>query len=113
VCVCFSSVHAFNVEKLILCSSSILWLIYLSRSLPLGRIIYNFLCLLIFTMNEFNFWMYSAAVVASAFVDDPLDVVSVDTDNNHRQQRRSLAFCYSSCSFDFGKPYVGIASSHT
>lgn len=57
---------------------------------------------------------FVAAAVASAFVDDLLDVVAPDTDNNHHQQQRQLlAFCYSSCSFDFGKLYVGIASSHT
>lgn len=68
-----------------------------------------------FMMNEFNFLIQfaAAAVAVSAFVGDLLDDVSLDTDSIHRP--RLLAFYYyyySLRSFDFGKLYVGIASSH-
>lgn len=65
-----------------------------------------------FMMNEFNFLIHFAAAAAvSAFVGDLLDDVSPDTDSIRRP--RLLAFYYYLLrSFDFGKPYVGIASSH-
>jgi hypothetical protein len=63
-------------------------------------------------MNEFfNFWMHSVAVVAAAasvFFDVPLDDVWLDIDNSHRRLAASYHFY-----FDFGKLYVGIASSHS
>lgn len=60
-----------------------------------------------FMSLSFNFFVVVAA--ASAFFYVPPDDVELDIDSTRRL--KLLAASYLLRSFDFGKPYVGIASS--